>query len=955
MLEKLARWASRKERELVEGEEQGRVPSCYRAYSQLFMPFALAVLVALPLSGREIIWNVDGLSQYYAFFVYEGRWLRSIVGSLFSGAGLQIPLWEWCSGYGADIPVTFDVFLDPLNLVSAITPVALSEWVFQALVVLRMYLAGLFFVYYCRTRGENRTGAVLGALLYALGGTALSGVRWASGLHGLVLFPLVLAGAERILERKSPWVFIASFSLLSIVSYYFTYMACLLLVAYLALRVVQVEGPALTPRRFVRWVGVYVAHIALCFAIAAFALVPAAMHILGMERFVDGSAVVPFLYEPIYYLRLVTNFLSTSSVGSDYYQGFGGLAFLACVALLSRRDDERGLRLALIALSACFLLPLVGSLFNVMNYATNRWAWGYALCMALVLVRMTPRLRALDARTERALVVAVVVYGFVLLVPAIRTEANVAGYAALLSALGLVLYAQRDRQHGRALLTCALGVTLAINGFYFLASDEGGQASGQVPLGMAYNKLSTYSVDSLPLDAGDSTWWRYDAAQSANNAPAPINRIPNNALVLGLQAPEFYNSVYEDKVDAFNTELGIAGTGVSFRYDNLQGRTDLMALLGVKYYAYRADGSDAAPYGFGEEVLQRDVMGIDYRLLKTSTYLPIGYVFDKAISRSDYLALTPAQRQQALLQTVVLDEDTSASERVGAQVTSVDSLALCDQSVPYTVAATHGVEVEEGRFVVAQAGGSVTLVFEGTLSADTYLYVSGLTYHPVAPSELVSEEALEGKPWYYGVYHRMRDFSYIAPNLYGVIVKSNASPMSGYIYNMTTTNHMYCGKDMWLVNAGYAEVPATTLTLTFTEAGRYEFDDLQVVTQTHERLGEWVAARSQAVLDNVHLGCNELTGTIELAEPGTLLITETRANGWTAYVDGAPAELLCVDTAFMGIDLAPGRHTLELRYETPGLRGGCAITGLALLALAAYAYAYKRRTTRARKEIGSAS
>lgn len=940
---RIARWFRRRVDaleawEAAKPKRAGR--ACYRAYTQLFVPFAIVVLIALPLGGRELMWSVDGLNQYYPFFVYEGEWIRGIVGGLFSGQGLNVPLWAWNSGYGADVLTTFDVFLDPLNLVSAIVPAKLSEWVFQLLVVVRMYLAGLAFVFYCRTRGENRTGTVLGALMYALGGSGLTGVIWASGLHALILFPVVLAGAERILAGGRPWVFIASLACLAVVSYYFTYMSCILLVGYLAVRVVMVERPNLTPARFLRWVAIFAGLVLACLAIAGFAIVPAVSAMLGMDRVTASSTAVPLVYSFNYYVQTATSFLSTYQVGSDTYQGFGGLAFLACLVLFARKGANRELKIVFVALTALLLLPVFGSFFNGLNYATNRWTWAYALCMALVFVRMTPHLLSLDVRVKRVLIVGVAVYAVLLIVPAARTEANVAGYAALLAALALLLVS-RGGDARRGMLVCAMALALSVNGFYFLSSDEGGKGEHQVPLGMAYAKLTSASVDDLALEGQRGEWWRYDAGQVAHAASTPMNRIRNNSLVLGLNGIDFYNSIYDNGVDAFHTELGIAGDDVNFSYTSLQGRADLAALLGVRYYAFRNDGSDAAPAQFaqGAEVAQRVIAGVDYRLLETPIYLPVGSTFSRAITRDDYLSLSLAQRQQALLQAVVLDDRGSGA---GARTVSAQDLAYEDASAPYKVAAADGVIAEEGRFVVSRPGASVTLSIHGRGGTDTYLFVKGLKYRGLKPSDFVPESDKENMLWYRRADLFARDLAYMSPTFYEIAVKSDASPLTGFITNYTPESHMFGGKDTWLVNLGSGYAPANSVTITFSESGEYSFDELQVVEQTHERLGNWVGEARAESLENVELGCNSLKGSLDLSEPKTLLLTVAKGAGWSALVDGQPAELLRADTAFMALDLPEGHHDIELRYFTPGLKEGAAITGAGIVALVVLAFVLRR-------------
>lgn len=939
-------WLVRRERTFeawITSKRTGR-PSCYKAYSILFVPFALLVLAGLLLELRELIWYVDGLNQYYPFFVREGALIREIVGGLLSGQGLNIPMWEWNSGYGADVLVTFDVFLDPLNLVSAITPPALSEWVFQLLVVLRFYLAGLAFTFYCRTRGENHAGTVLGALLYSLSGAALMAVKWTSGIHALILFPLVLAGAERILADRRPWVFVASFATLAFVSYFFTYMAGILLVGYLAVRVCMVEGERLTPKRFLMWVVRFFGLVVLCLMLAGIVLVPSVMALLQMGRVTDAKAAVPIVYSFDYYLRMLGDFLSIHEVGSDTYQGFGGVAFLACLAFFSR-PGNKVLKRALVVLFVLMCVPAFGSLMNGLNYATNRWAWAYALCMALVLTRATPALLRPDARLRGVLVVGTVAYGLLFVIYAFRIEANVAGFAALVVAL-LVLLVTQGFAARRSVLVLALGLTMCVVGFYMLSKDEGGIGKMQDPAGTSYAMLTSRSANTLARETGDESWWRYDAGQSSINAPTPIYRIRNDSLVLGVRGIDFYNSVYNNGVDAFHTELAVAGDEVNFAYQNLQGRSDLLSLVGVKYYLYRGDGTDALPHGFseGDVVVERGVADVPYRLHVSRDSLSVGTGHTRVLTSGDYAALSPVERQQALLQAVVLDEKDATG--VSAVRADVGGLAFESEDVTSEVASANGVVCEPGRFVVERAGATVTLGTHGKARADTLLYVRGLSYRGIGPSGAHSEEELAAMPWYSRAKMLVEDLSYVEPSHYEIMMSTDVSAKCGYVTNYTPKSHMYGGKDTWLVDLGYADEPAQSVTITFDVPGIYTYESLQVQTQTYDLHPAWLEERRSAMLEEVVQGCNHLSGTIKADEPQILLLTIPYSEGWSAQVDGEPAKLMRADTAFMAIDLPAGEHRIELHYMTPGLVQGAIVSaaGVACLAVLAVVLRWRDRT-----------
>jgi Bacterial membrane protein YfhO len=76
-----------------------------------------------------------------------------------------------------------------------------------------------------------------------------------------------------------------------------------------------------------------------------------------------------------------------------------------------------------------------------------------------------------------------------------------------------------------------------------------------------------------------------------------------------------------------------------------------------------------------------------------------------------------------------------------------------------------------------------------------------------------------------------------------------------------------------------------------------------------------------------------LTVEADAAAAGVLVVSETAYPGWSATVDGAPAELLHADYAFRGVALAAGHHTVELRYVSRPTRHGLAASALGLVAL----------------------
>ncbi len=84
---------------------------------------------------------------------------------------------------------------------------------------------------------------------------------------------------------------------------------------------------------------------------------------------------------------------------------------------------------------------------------------------------------------------------------------------------------------------------------------------------------------------------------------------------------------------------------------------------------------------------------------------------------------------------------------------------------------------------------------------------------------------------------------------------------------------------------------------------------------------------------------------VEAPAPSVLVINDAYQPGWTATLDGAPVSILAANVAVRAVPVPAGRHTVVMRYRTPGLVPGLCLGALTLGALGA-AMAVSRRRAR---------
>ena len=125
----------------------------------------------------------------------------------------------------------------------------------------------------------------------------------------------------------------------------------------------------------------------------------------------------------------------------------------------------------------------------------------------------------------------------------------------------------------------------------------------------------------------------------------------NANLALGLNSVTYYWSLADSSILQFQKEMYL-NLQRDFLYQNLDSRSFLDALVGVKYFVVAAGGEGYVPYGFSQNTVTRwvgqdaetaqeyeaegrDTSGL--KAVKTEVYgtqnnLPLGYTYDSWIS-----------------------------------------------------------------------------------------------------------------------------------------------------------------------------------------------------------------------------------------------------------------------------------------------------------------------------------
>lgn len=875
----------------------------YVAYSFIFLIMLVLMHARHVHWGTGLIWAIDGVEQQYPIFVAQGRWLRELMDGLLSGQP-SIPQWTMDAGYGTDyISALLPSIGNPFNMLSVFATTANAEFLLTVAVVLQLYFAGIVFLQYCGYRQFEAFSSVVGAAIYVFSGYTVLVFSQLFMLYPLVLGPLVLRGVDYIFDKRSPVIFVVSQALCALYGITMVYAVNLLLIAYCIVRYLLLDERK-SILGFARWFLKIVGCIILGLLIASVLIVPSVLMLMGQGR-LGLERPLDFLYETSYYLSAFTGLLYPSSVGADCFYGYapaGILSILALFIVREKNDKESIILITMfIVMIVILLLPLLGRVFNGFAYPNNRWVWALSLVIGLSAAYALPRIECLDDAKLRALFIACSAFGFAEAMLLSVRFSPYFGFALLIFILLAIAYIAllRKRKVNLWRLAVLFSVPLWCAPVFWywsvlLPSED-----------MMWDE--TYRITELDsptrmlakIDWEDGKSYHYDGTgyDSRRNA----------CLALGIPGASFYSSYYNSLVDKYHDALGLTSSDLNFSFVGFQGRTALDVLAGVKYFL-AAEGIDEKIPSVYSEIVDQDYIGeTNYYLLETASPLPIAFKYDKYISEDSFNGLSMIQRQEALLQGMIV-------EHGGASAESLDYSMISSPQWSGILSPDGGViKVEDVN---------EPIVLDVFLPAGKVAYLELKDFD--SDGQVLSESG---------------QFT-ASPSVY--ITFESGNIVSG-VLQYYPSSHLYAGKDDWAISLGKADYDRQEVNIWFSSPGVYRYSSFDIVVEDDNAVIDQVRSLSAGACENILYDGNSIEGDVDMdLGGGYIFFRVPYSQGWTATVDGLPSTIEHANVAFMSVWVDAGHHNIILRYETPGLRIGIAMTLAGLSGTILIAYMFHR-------------
>lgn len=885
---------------------------CYGVYTLMFLLMCIVAFLPFFTEGKSFVWGAgveDGLSQHFSALAYYGEALREFFRNLLAGHP-KLVMWDMSLGYGADILSTLNYYAigDPLNLLYGFVSPKNTETMYNFMIVLRMYLAGITFIMYARKMKKRSYGTVIGALVYVFSGFCFRlGLRHPFFINPMIYFPLLCLGIEKIYQRERPYVFIFAVCVSAMSNYYFLYMLTIFAVIYAWIRFYKyseenkIKTFFLTILKF----GMY---YTLGIAMAAVILLPSVIGFLGNGRYGNGADWKSLIVYPgKYYLLFIENFIGYGNMGSNTNAGYLPIVGIVVLfTLFSQRMKHKKYRAAFIASIIALILPIFGYAFNGFSYANNRWAFALSFIVALLTAEMYPRLFVMSKRQQIGIGAGIIIYTvFCIIVNASGEE--ILKNKGIMAACGLIavfyillLIFQRlgydtQKRIVRVSMAILLLISVGVHGYYRFDPKEYAYTQEFMDQGQAYRTLKEDNIRMLSK-ANDPSVYRVHAEGY---------RYKNYGLINHLNTISGYYSItakcVTDTIKGYDT----LGMQYADKYKGVDQRLGLLSLAGVKYITVAhnsqvaKDVSSMGDVPYGVEKLRKKG---NITLYKNKYALPFAYAYDSYMTEQQYEQLNGIGKEQAMLAQIILNQHPADKEiqhneqRNGPDIQTI--------SLPETrISSPKGKKYAD-----------ITVPVEK--DKETYLYFKNLVYHGKKNGD--DKFILTGRK-----------------GTKGILVTQN--DVQQKIHIQSTFNPYYFGRKDYIVKINHQTSKAKEkVRLNFLSPGEYEFDDISLITVPKKDVLARLKERKENSMKQIQYEGNHFRGVYHAKKDQILCVTIPYSKGWKATVNGNRTKIYKANGMFMGIIMKKGTQSVKLYYETPGLKIGACISLGAWIGLGIY-------------------
>lgn len=809
-------------------------------------PFGDESVLVLDLNGQYVYYYEAFRDAFYGDGSFIYNWSRNLSGEMFG---------------------IFAYYLaSPFMLIPILLPRTMMCGSVMAMELAKVGACAVTFAYYIKNAKKAKTTSILlFSTTYALMTYCVVELMNPMWIDGLIYLPLIIYGAEKLLDKGKMLPFIIPLSLMFIAHFYIGYMVGIFMIFYFVFYACNQDG-RIFRKNIIESAAKYFLSAVISVGVAAFVILPVYNSLkLGKFEFTDPDFSLKTQFDIWQFISKLFPF-TYDTVRPEGMPMIGAGTLVLLLLPLYFLNQKISMKQKVSHISICavlFILMYIKPVdmamhgFQVPNWLPYRYSFILTFFLILMALNAFENLDGVTSKEVGLTFFGYIIMTFVLEGKGYKYFETMEEVWAILGCLIVLYTILHLHKKYRNIATCIVicGIVCieifanSLNTLYRIDWD------------VNYSKFSSYQ--DYMADGRDVVDYVQERDDSLYRMEKTFYRTVNDPIGMGYYGLSHSSSTMNAPAITFLEDIGIGCGGHSTRYLGATMLSD--AVLGIKYLMYKNDETRNSPLYKEYPLLYspEDTGVADIYVYQNPYALPIGYAADEAILDLKLDAKNPFDNQVNLLNTLAFGNDES-------QYLEYFHSIMYSEYVPENVTSVPVVG-EHTKYMPIKSGINTQLeyIFEHTEDYPMYMF-------------------LESK------YQR----------------KLNVW------VNKLFNGNFFEGENYAILNLGEHDVGSEmSLILTLTKDDLYIADDGKHFNYLypHEleqainvlREGQWNLTKHTETY---------LEGTITAKEGQVLFTTIPYENGWTITVDGKEVKPEVSFDSLITIPLEAGEHTVTMKY-----------------------------------------
>ena len=854
----------------------------YLIYLLYFCVLYGIVVSIFHTNGKSMVGQFDAHNQYWPAFVYQ--WRTFLNGKFFNKFDLSI-------GLGADKRTALYYYglYNPIHYFSLLFPKEKLNYAWELVLGIKLFLGGITFLLYCKSRKHLSLYAVCGASIYVFTNYLLNyAFLFFTFFDVCYTLPILVMGIDSVLEEKelvniktskrAVILLILATFWQALNGFYFLYMQCFIGGMYFIARIIYYAVKDKYFNLKVIFNKVVIASIGMIggLVLSSPVLIPGLYAYInssrsGQHELYQWKFFVPSLHTV---LDNIFYFLTPCSALLSFWPVIVVMGLLGLIISWKKHKEVFGL---LLFAYVGTTIPALGGVLNGFSYIIDRGYFFFLFIFAYVIVI---GLEELEQEKVKSIALGCVLISIYIIAQIVITGFEDRRYYYLLC-LVIVLF---------CLVFKIISDKLSNRYYFYIPVLALTVLTEVIHIAMMFTPLpiiggldqTRYFVDSAvierelteplftdnkefknsianPSDIDDVEWYRCDFLNAG---------VLNYSLLYDCPSVSEYFSISNPNISELYHSLGIGG-GVY----GMRGWKALESLCSVKYYE--------SSLGVENE----SKLTIDDGLVTNDSALPIGIFYNQVILENDAVDLLGPARAALMLDTVILNEGDSTAnvlqnleKNSGVKQINNNDIYAYVQPIDCEVTYENISAGETGKELLLGKNGKITIMADAS-------------------------EILEGEIFLELVNASTNDWHNMLINDEQIIKYEGDEVSYIKICDWKLNNDIIDRKERLETTISFATDDAS---LSVDTIRLWVYSEKDYRASIDEALGRTVV--------NWDIDKEKLWGEIEAPSTGLLLFTIPYSAGWRAWVDGEVVDTIRADDAFMAIPIEKGLHQISLKY-----------------------------------------